>query len=141
MKIKVCPKCKIEKLDLEFNKKKTSKDGLSSYCKECNKENLKLHYKNNKDYYYNKSRTYLKKVQKWFTDYKETLKCNRCPESRPWVLDFHHLDPKEKEGAISTMINTSSRKKILEEIDKCEILCSNCHRDLHYQERLTRFES
>lgn len=136
MESKICTKCKIEKPNLEFNKKKSSKDGMSSYCKECNKENLKLHYKNNKKYYYDKSRAYLKKVQKWFNEYKETLKCNRCPESRPWVLDFHHLNPNEKEGSISNMLSTSSRKKILAELDKCEILCSNCHRDLHYQERI-----
>ena len=116
MESKICTKCKIEKPNLEFNKKKSSKDGMSSYCKECNKENLKLHYENNKKYYYDKSRAYLKKVQKWFNEYKETLKCNRCPESRPWVLDFHHLNPNEKEGSISNMLSTSSRKKILEEL-------------------------
>jgi len=59
------------------------------------------------------------------------IKCSKCDESDPICLDFHHLDPSEKEGQISRMANSSSREKLLAEIDKCIILCSNCHRKEH----------
>lgn len=136
MKVKVCSKCKVEKSELEFNKRKRSKDGLNSYCKVCNKEKLKIHYQENKDLYYEKSKNYFKKLQEWFTEFKSTLKCSICGESRHWVLDFHHTDPSIKDGNIANMLNTSSKEKILDEVKKCIVLCSNCHRDLHYHEKL-----
>ena len=68
-------------------------------------------------------------------NYKQTLKCYKCGESRHWVLDFHHRDPSIKDGTITQMLLNSSREKLLQEIDKCDVLCANCHRDLHYQER------
>ena len=136
METKICSRCKLAKYVDQYNKKSSSKDGLSTYCKDCNKEKLKEHYNSNKDYYHNKSKDYSKKLQNWLEDYKKDFKCLKCGEHRHWVLDFHHREPSQKENTVSTMLRTSSRQKILEEIEKCDILCSNCHRDLHYQERL-----
>lgn len=138
MKTKVCPCCQQEKEDIYFNKRADSKDGLSSYCKECNKENLKKHYNSNKKYYMDKSRAYAKSTYQWFNSYKETLCCKTCGEKRWWVLDFHHRDSSTKEATIAKMLVTCSREAILKEIDKCDVLCSNCHRDYHYQERLNK---
>lgn len=46
------------------------------------------------------------------------------------ALEFHHLDPKEKEFGISNG-NIKSLEKLKKEADKCILLCSNCHRELH----------
>ena len=134
METKVCSKCKEEKSISLFNKRTSSKDGYSSYCKNCNKQSLKEHYYNNKEYYYNKSKNYYLELRNWINSYKSNLKCSKCDESRWWVLDFHHRNPEEKDNTIAMMIRTSSKEKILEEINKCDVLCANCHRDLHYQE-------
>lgn len=57
-------------------------------------------------------------------------KCNRCGyKGVPAVYDFHHKTPTEKEfnwGAYRT-----SWSKLQPELDKCELLCSNCHREVH----------
>lgn len=45
MKNKVCSRCLIEKAPVEFNKDRASKDGLSSMCKACNKDNCRIHYR------------------------------------------------------------------------------------------------
>lgn len=45
-------------------------------------------------------------------------------------LVFHHLDPKAKEFAIGVMIN-KSWAKIIKELDKCVLLCANCHGERH----------
>ena len=135
METKVCSKCKVEKSLTFFNKRIASKDGYSSYCKQCNSESLKNHYYSNKEYYYNKSRNYYLELKEWFINYKQTLKCSKCGESRHWVLDFHHKDPSIKDGTIAQMLINSSRENLIQEIDKCDVLCANCHRDLHYQER------
>ena len=47
------------------------------------------------------------------------------------ALDFHHLDPKEKDFALSGSGITKSWAKVKEELDKCILLCANCHREVH----------
>lgn len=136
METKQCSKCKINKTLEEFNKKSSSRDGLSSYCKECNKINLKRHYNSNEEYYKNKSKNYNLSLRNWLTNYKKNLSCSQCGESRWWVLDFHHRDPEKKEGNINNILFSKGKEKTLEEISKCEVLCANCHRDVHYKLRL-----
>ena len=52
---------------------------------------------------------------------------NKCIEA----LEFHHKNPEEKEFAISVTGNTRSWDKVKNELDKCMLLCSNCHREEH----------
>src|SRR3989338_6418805 len=48
----------------------------------------------------------------------------------PYVMDFDHRDKKTKVASINEMINlhSYSKNKILKEIDKCDLVCANCHR-------------
>lgn len=46
------------------------------------------------------------------------------------ALEFHHLDPNEKEFSLTTS-NTRSIQKLLEEAQKCILVCANCHREIH----------
>jgi hypothetical protein len=74
--------------------------------------------------------------QAWFIELKKTLSCQRCPESHWACLDFHHRDPSTKTRMISRMVAAAmSVEKILAEIAKCDIICANCHRKLHAEER------
>ncbi len=95
--------------------------------------------KNREDYKESQSETKIrirKERREWFQGLKKTLKCNRCPESDWRVLDFHHKDPSEKELEVSNMTSgRASKEKILAEIAKCEVLCANCHRKEHWEER------
>ena len=60
-------------------------------------------------------------------------KCQRCGYNKCIAaLDFHHKDGEEKENNIGTIIQTWS--KVAKELHKCELLCSNCHRELHWRE-------
>lgn len=68
-----------------------------------------------------------------YKEWKATLKCERCGENHPACLDFHHLDPNEKEMSIATMAGLFSLDRIKEEASKCIVLCSNCHRKEHYK--------
>jgi hypothetical protein len=74
----------------------------------------------------------------WFRLLKSQLACERCGESDPACLDFHHKDPAKKDGEVSKMIRTHSTLRISEEIAKCSVLCANCHRKLHAAERKAR---
>jgi hypothetical protein len=51
------------------------------------------------------------------------------------VYDFHHRYPEEKDASIAYLMDTTKRwERIREELDKCDLLCSNCHRIRHAKE-------
>ena len=52
---------------------------------------------------------------------------NKCTRS----LQFHHLTPSEKEMTISKNINKMKFEKLKPELDKCILVCSNCHGEIH----------
>ncbi len=61
-------------------------------------------------------------------------KCVKCGyDEHPTVLEFHHLDPNQKDFTIS---GNHARKwdLVKEELDKCILLCANCHRLVHAEE-------
>ena len=127
--MRICTKCKYEKEISDFHKSKSRKDGLSVWCKECQKEHKKQHYTSYKEKYL--SNNYERR--KWFYDLKRELKCERCGFNHPAALDFHHRDEEEKIFNISKQYhgNPNMREEILKEIAKCEVLCANCHRIEH----------
>ena len=62
-------------------------------------------------------------------------KCERCGYDKcKAALDFHHLDPSTKRFNISSSMSRKMPETIAE-ADKCILICSNCHRELHYNER------
>ena len=72
------------------------------------------------------------KVIAWYEGYKQTLKCELCPESESCCLDFHHKDPEQKDLAVAEAVrNGWSIKRLKTEIAKCAVLCANCHRKVH----------
>lgn len=92
------------------------KDRPMSFCKECQKEKER--------------KRYAEKSQQ-LIDFKRTLSCKKCGENRFYLLDFHHRNPEEKDYTISDN-SRASLETIKKEIDKCDVLCSNCHREWHY---------
>ena len=60
--------------------------------------------------------------------WKSQRGCTICGETNSWVLDMHHLDPTKKE---SNPAQSATLKTFLKEVDKCLLLCSNCHRKVH----------
>ncbi len=130
---KVCNKCGNKKSLSEFNKCKSKKDGHQNYCAECNKLNLKEHYQDNKEYYSDKKDKQKLTIKDYINEIKEVSKCSRCPEDDIACLDFHHEGNDIKEFNLADAItNGYSIDKIKKEIEKCIVLCSNCHRKLHF---------
>lgn len=59
-----------------------------------------------------------------------------CGERHPACLDFHHRDPKSKEFYITIAAKRGwAWSRIAAEVEKCDVLCSNCHRKLHWNEK------
>jgi hypothetical protein len=129
---KVCTKCQcLKNLDL-FPAKKKSKDGHAPWCRDCFRANWrKRYYERHEDYRdkHNRSRNKirLENARKVF-EYLSRNACINCGESDPVVLEFDHRDRNEKIESISNLISNSSWERIKSEIEKCDVLCANCHR-------------
>lgn len=89
------------------------------------------YYYKNRESEINRTRKRTKELKQWFKNYKKSLECEKCGEDHHACLDFHHEE--EKDFSVSEMIsrNNFSRNRIRNEIEKCSVLCSNCHRKAH----------
>jgi len=59
--------------------------------------------------------------------------CSECDESDPACLDFHHLDGEDKEADVNKMVPRGySKADIRAEVEKCELICANCHWKSHH---------
>lgn len=95
----------------------------------CRRRWYKNHKSSEKKYVFKRKQ----EIKKWFENYKASLFCSKCGEKHPAIIDFHHLNGKEKENGISFMVaNGYSVEKIMKEMSKCGVLCANCHRKEHY---------
>jgi hypothetical protein len=59
--------------------------------------------------------------------------CKVCGEKDPRCLDFHHRIPVTKTFQIATDTH-KTWGIVLSEVEKCDVLCSNCHRKTHMAE-------
>ena len=88
-------------------------------CKICVREN-------EKEKYHSK--------QEKLIELKSSMSCKKCGCSKHYLIDFHHINPAEKDFSISE--NSHAKfETLLKEIEKCIPLCSNCHREFHYFEK------
>jgi hypothetical protein len=132
----ICRICKDDKNEDEFYWKNKIKEIKQLECKDCTKQMTSNHYQNNKQYYKNRTKLNSDCKRKWLREYKSTLKCSKCNENHVACLEFHHIDPNLKDKEVSTIVNSNwSIERIKNEISKCIVLCSNCHRKLHWEEK------
>jgi len=68
--------------------------------------------------------------------FEKQIPCKDCGKSYPfYVMDFDHLPEKEKSFNISRTREYNSIIKLRKEIAKCDVVCSNCHRERTYRRR------
>lgn len=103
--------------------------------KEKNREQQRKWYAKNKELQAERNKVCRSKIQDWFRQYKSNLACHICGEDHPATIDFHHREPSTKVESVSRMANCGyGKEQVLEEIKKCDIVCANCHRKLHWKE-------
>jgi len=137
--IDICIKCSKEKPIEEFVKSSSKKKGYIRKCKQCaRKESIEYRVKHpNKWKKYEKSvKDKKKETHNRFIEYRKTLKCVDCGINEWYLLEFHHLDPSQKDIIVSRMCrNGYSWERIMNEVSKCIPLCCNCHRRRHWNKR------
>lgn len=74
-----------------------------------------------------------KELRRWVREQKEATGCQHCGITDPRVLVFHHRDSAEKKLALVDMVTYGYGKdRLRTEMEKCDVLCANCHRRKHY---------
>jgi len=118
LETKICTKCGKELPIDNFYWRDKAKGLRRSECKNCHNNYVKQKYKERHDN--------INKI-------KSQQCCAKCGDSRFYVLDYHHINPDEKEEKISRLIAHNVKEQTLqEELNKCILLCANCHREFHY---------
>ncbi len=88
---------------------------------------IRRHYYKNKEKYLLKNKLRREEMRKFIREIKTNNACSDCKMVYPYyVMDFDHLG--DKQYLISRLVNLGSRKALEIEVQKCEIVCSNCHR-------------
>jgi len=125
-----CKTCYIEKPLDSYTPSQQRRKGR---CKECQKNYSRQHYLNNKEKYLDKDKIRRDEYRKLIAQYKD-VPCKDCGKKyRPHVMDFDHVNPEEKSFTIGRAVAIGIHKEIvIEEIKKCEVVCSNCHRERTY---------
>lgn len=67
-------------------------------------------------------------------DLKIGLKCKKCGYDKCGAsLEFHHINPEEKDEKVARMLTNNYNLDIVKkEIEKCVVLCANCHHEFHF---------
>jgi hypothetical protein len=137
--MKRCMKCKEPKDEEEFSWRWKALGIRDDYCKECRKTY-------NDQYFSGPAKEkHLKQVRErkqaarefareYVLNYLASHPCQSCGESDIRVLEFHHVG--DKEATVSKMVGEGyAVERIQAELDKCQVLCANCHRKLTIEER------
>lgn len=135
MDTKICSKCDEEKVVGEFHFKNKAKGTRQSICKQCQKVVSREYYLKDREGHIARVWRRKRKLAEWLRDYKKSQRCERCGESNPACLVFHHLDPAEKGIEVSLAVRQGyGMDRLIEEINKCVILCLNCHAKEHWSD-------
>jgi hypothetical protein len=124
-KLKKCEYCNKYYPEEDFGVALTTKNKIyrRNKCKNC--------YRQTKKNLQNKYRILI-------DDYKENKGCCECGIKDYRVLEFHHKNGKEKEFSIGEVSTKGyGLKKIEKELEKCLVICANCHRILHYKIKIS----
>lgn len=145
--MKRCPRCGFEKTPEEFGHSSSSKDGLQSYCKPCQRDyrqkridaGLYDSAAHSRTYYANNREDRIaaqieRKIQRKITLVLEAGgKCQKCGYAESLAaLTFHHRDPATKEYDIAVKLASYGIDRLRLEAAKCDLLCFNCHMQLEF---------
>lgn len=152
---KTCRKCNTEKNETDFyrNQGYTCSECVKKYRKKYYGENRFIELEKRENYvkknrdvilqymkdYNKKGRGYVQEglpnsykarndKAKYVCEYLLDHPCVKCGETDPVVLEFDHIEQSTKYKIVSTLVHSGTMEQVLAEIDKCRVLCANCHK-------------
>jgi hypothetical protein len=133
----ICNHCHQEKDEEEFNWRWKSLNTRQRTCRECQKAQKNDWYSNNADRHkaniYQNKLSNVNDAREYVRDYLSNHHCVDCGEADIRVLEFDHVRGQKRE-TVGILINRGyPLSTIIEEISKCEVVCSNCHKKRTYR--------
>lgn len=114
-----CSRCKQDVKTENFHQRR-GKEFSSPYCKSCTSDHTLERVRN---------------LKSQMIEYKGGC-CQRCGYDKyQGALEFHHIDPNEKDFNLSRLKKYSFDDRVKSELDKCILVCANCHREIHQELR------
>lgn len=128
--MKKCSKCGVDYPIESFDFKNKKANKRHGYCQNCKREMQSAWYQKNSTRHKHSTamntRRYRQENNERVYEYLLRHPCVNCGEKNPIKLEFHHCHNKTE--TISRMLAGSAWKTIETEIEKCQVLCANCHR-------------
>lgn len=133
--MKVCSACLLEKAVDEFNRKGGA---LQSKCKACQRVYHRIYYQRNKSRFIAKNRRNKSRQRKRLRTILLQFKQRPCQDCggtfHPWVMELDHREGTIKGAAVANLVSKGcTDARLLEEIEKCDVVCANCHRMRTYR--------
>lgn len=124
-----CRTCGIDKRVEDYHRSRRKSRPVQWDCKPCKKEHDRVRYTTDP-----RKKELNSRRKREFKDRLDEIKsrqgCKYCDEKDPCCLDFHHINQSLKVFEISRH-GSMAWKSVVAEVEKCEVLCANCHRKLH----------
>ncbi len=156
--IKICRNLKLSKPVNTLKKKKLIREEVLNFYKDVNslrktaeyfktsRDNIRK-YITDEEINFNKKNKILKTKSQAVVDWRKRKKielvkykggcCEKCGYNKSYeVLQFHHINPNEKDFTISG--KSYSVERLKKEVDKCILVCANCHREIHEELKLIK---
>jgi hypothetical protein len=128
--IRRCGRCGELKPIGEFAWRRRRKKQRDNMCAPCRSAYGKEHYLANRQKYIDaeaqRKRARAESRTRWLVEFFESHPCVDCGEADPVVLEFDHL--RDKLFEVTNQFASRNWQEILDEIEKCEVVCANCHR-------------
>lgn len=128
--MRTCGRCKRGKPVEDFAWRRKARGQRDNYCRPCRAAYKQEHYAANRQRYIDSARRRnQRKIERrvaYLVSFLREHPCVDCGETDPVVLEFDHL--RDKEFGIGQGIRDRAWQSVLSEMDKCDVVCANCHR-------------
>lgn len=136
--MKTCSRCNQEKSFEEYHKK-TSERGRSRVCKECFSKYYKGYYAQDPQGHTRRINENARKRRAALREVVDKIKSGPCTDCKdthpPYVMEFDHVRGTKKRNVSNLVMTGAALSTVLTEIEKCDLVCANCHRKRTHQRK------